>query len=353
MTCGKRCINIINASGCIKKGIVVPATIKDIAKKVGVSTSTVSRALTGRATISEETRRRISQAVEELNYHPNAIARNLANGIARTVCLLIDASEDSGAFSNAFFTNSVFGIEKAVQKCGYDLLITGCFDGKVSKTLDKLILERKTDGIIIPPSLACKSVLDKLIGGHIPFVVLGEPQKQSSMCSWVDINNSQGGMIAAQHLLDNGYERLAFFGGKETDGFVQRRLGGFIESLETNGRKAEEVSFLNDEHSAIDVLSSGRFDGFVCIDNFAAFEILKAAKTLNLDVPNDVGVVTFDNYPIAPYMDPPLSCIDIDTLAQGAEATRILINQINGSHPQQSLISTELIERASSRRVKV
>lgn len=334
----------------LKDGIM-PVTIKDIAKKVGVSPSTVSRALTGRATISEETKKQISKAIEELNYHPNTSARNLANGITRTVCLLINAFEEPDAFSNAFFTNSVFGIERTVQEYGYDLLTTGCFDGKVSQTVEKLVLEKKTDGLIIPPSLATKQIIQKLLNEDIPFVILGEPTNHGSVCSWVDINNYQGGLIACQHLLDKGYKNIAFYGGKDSDCFVQKRLAGFVDCLKKNAKETENVSFMNNTISARDILNKNCFDGIVCNDNFVAADVLKAANDLNLSVPQQIGIVAFDNFPIAPYMNPPLSCVDIDTLSQGAEATRILIHCIEGAHPQQTLISTALIERESSKRI--
>ncbi len=327
------------------------ATIKDIAKIVGVSPSTVSRAITGRATISEETRKRISDTMTMLNYHPNSSARNLANGISKTICLLIDASDESSTFSNAFFTNSVFGIEKIVQEKGYDLLTAGSYEGKLSETIDKLMLERKADGIIIPPSLAKKRILQKLISERIPFVVLGEPAILSNQCSWADINNFQGAVLATEHLKEEGYSQLAYFGGNDSDAFVQKRIAGFRLSTGSNNLVFKTGSTEEDmKQSAEIMLSDTAIDAVVCNDNFAAYAVLKVAKEKGMEVPARLGMITFDNYPIAPYMDPPLSCIDIDTLSLGSEATRILINLIEGSKQQQTLISTSLIPRISSRR---
>ena len=97
-------------------------TIKDIAKRVGVAPSTVSRVVNGSASISEETKSRILQVMEEMNYHPNSLARNLVNGSTFCIGLIMDA-RDEGTFSNTFFNRSVYAIEKVTQANGYNLLI--------------------------------------------------------------------------------------------------------------------------------------------------------------------------------------------------------------------------------------
>ena len=98
-------------------------TIRDIAKKAGVSPSTVSRVINGKSVISNETRNKIFAVMEELDFHPNSLARNLANGSSRALALVINA-EDKKSFSNQYFTHSVFGIEQIAQVNGYNLIIT-------------------------------------------------------------------------------------------------------------------------------------------------------------------------------------------------------------------------------------
>ena len=123
------------------------ATIKDIAKAVGVNPSTVSRVINGTASISEETREKINQAMKELDYHPNSLARSLVNGSTFTIGLVIDAG-NRDAFSNAFFIQSVIAIETVAQTKGYSVLITNNSLSD-SSNIKTLVQERKVDGIIL------------------------------------------------------------------------------------------------------------------------------------------------------------------------------------------------------------
>lgn len=127
----------------------MPATIKDIAKKVGVNPSTVSRVINGTASISEETKQKIKDAMRELDYHPNSLARSLVNGSTFTIGLVIDAG-NSDAFSNAFFIRSVSAIEAVTQQRGFNLLITSDTDKENNTAVKNLVLEKKIDGIILP-----------------------------------------------------------------------------------------------------------------------------------------------------------------------------------------------------------
>ena len=139
------------------------ATIKDVARKAGVAASTVSRVINNKSLISEETREKIMEAMRELNYFPNSLARNFANGNACAIGLAIDAS-DNTTFSNVFFNKSVFGIETVAQNNGYNILITNGGEEKNGVTsVEKLILERKIDGLILPSVMAKKSLLKNFL----------------------------------------------------------------------------------------------------------------------------------------------------------------------------------------------
>ena len=174
----------------------MPATIKDIAKKVGVNPSTVSRVINGTASISEETRQKIKDAMKELDYHPNSLARSLVNGSTFTIGLVIDAG-NSDAFSNAFFIRSVSAIEAVTQQRGFNLLITSDSDKEDNSAVKNLILEKKIDGIILPVSAATEELIDLLLGNHFPFIVLGEPDNvrdgingiMNNKCFWATKND--------------------------------------------------------------------------------------------------------------------------------------------------------------------
>ena len=179
------------------------ATIKDIAKKVGVNPSTVSRVINGTASISEETKEKIFAVMKELDYHPNSQARSLVNGSTFTIGLVIDAG-NKDAFSNAFFIQSVSAIEMVSQEKGYNLLITNDANRENENAVKNLVLEHKVDGIILPVSSMTEELVELLIGNETPFVVMGEPEKKQEKFCWVDMDNEQGGRLAVSHLFEAG-----------------------------------------------------------------------------------------------------------------------------------------------------
>ena len=201
----------------------MPATIKDIAKKVGVNPSTVSRVINGTASISEETRQKIKDAMKELDYHPNSLARSLVNGSTFTIGLVIDAG-NSDAFSNAFFIRSVSAIEAVTQQRGFNLLITSDSDKEDNSAVKNLILEKKIDGIILPVSAATEELIDLLLGNHFPFIVLGEPDNVRDGIHWIDMDNKQGADDAVNYLPRMGYEKTILLVENRITMFERKRI---------------------------------------------------------------------------------------------------------------------------------
>lgn len=334
-------------------------TIKDIAKKVGVSPSTVSRVANGSTAISEETRQKILEAMEEMKYHPNSLARNFANGSTNTIGLVIDAEEE-GTFSNAFFNRSVFAIEAVVQANGYNLLITNNRENKNRTAVKSLVLEHKVDGIILPSSSVTSKLINLLIEEDFPFLVLGEPEIEKDRISWVDINNKAGSELAVKHLVDMGYKKISFLFENLDTVFAKNRLDGFCEALKKESLPCMEEFIKTCNENAgdlevqLDKMISGQNkpDAFICSNNLIAFQVLKFLKGRKISVPEEVGIITFDNYPFAEYMEPPLTAVDVDTYTLGEQAAANLLNKIKrtDSGNRQTVISTRLILRQSSQR---
>ncbi len=332
-------------------------TIHDIAKKVGVSPSTVSRVMNGKAAISSETKEKIFAAMEELNFHPNSLARNLATGSSQAIALVINA-EDTKSFANQFFNRSVFGIEQVAQARGFNLIITNDDSSSVSP-IEQLVYAKKADGIIIPPSIVSQKLMNRLLKLRFPFVILGEPGISKNEVNWVDVNNSQGSELAVQHLAAQEYRSIAFVGESQELVFMRNRVAGFRSGLEAQ-HLALKDGFISECdgtsetacQSALDLLSRDhRPDAFICSDNAIAYGVISAVKKRGLRIPQDVGIVTFDNYPLARYTEPNLTAVDIDTFLLGEQAAMILFKTIeeNGNR-QQMLINTRLYERESTNR---
>ena len=327
------------------------ATIRDVAKLAGVNASTVSRAINGKSVITAETRKKVYAAMSQLDYHPNSQARSLASGQTGSIGLVMDAG-DSAAFNNAFFAGSQYAIEQAAQERGYHLLIANG-GAHSADTVAALMLEKKVDGLILTASAATKQTLTRI--AHFPHVILGQPETDCPLDSWADIDNRMGAEMAAKHLLAQGYRRIAYLGGDLSGamGFIRRRLNGYQSALSCPPillptDSAPDSAF---QMALAELKGDDKPDAFLCDDNLAAFGLLRAIKTLSLRVPQDIGIVTFNNAPLAEYLDPPLTAVDIDTMQQGQKTAQLLFDQMAGeAAPEQVLLPPKLILRASSLR---
>lgn len=333
-------------------------TIKDIARIAGVSPSTVSRVINGNTAISQETRSRIRAVMEELDYHPDSRARNLVNGNTDCIGLILDA-RDERSFFNTFFDRSVYAIERVAQEEGYTLTISNAAGEGDSSPAQKLVLEKKVDGLVIPPSVVRRDLVDMLRENGFPFVILGEPDRMEEEVSWVDADNEGGGRMAVRHLLAQGYERIALLMGSRKNVFVRNRIRGYRKGLEEAGLEPEEGlirecgSPEDAEREAEALLNQKRPpDAFLCGDNVIAWHVLRTLRKRNVRIPKEAGIVTFDNYPFAEYLEPPLTAVDVDTYGIGEQAAYRLLQKIRKADggERHTLISANLLIRRSSQR---
>ena len=330
------------------------ATIHDVAKLAGVNPSTVSRVLSGKASISEETKEKIYAAMQQLDYHMNSVARSLASGLSGAIGVVMDA-QDADAFSNEYFSRSLFAIEQVAQAKGYNVIIANSARrGTGSASAEDLMLARKVDGLILPPSTVKPALLKKI--GDFPYVVLGQPDISRQGASWVDVNNEQGAAMAVEHLYARGYQRVAYLGGDESAGFVKRRLKGYRGAL----RGGNTPVYLQTDGSiqaagdaALKAMATPEApDAFLCNDNLTAFGALKALKTAGWAVPRQVGLAVFDDYPLAAFTEPPLTAVNVDTAMLGEETALLLFQRIERHVTnRQTMLCTTLIERESTCRM--
>ena len=224
----------------------------------GVSASTVSRVLNGKGAISEETKKRIFDAMEQLKYVPNDFARSFATGSPRAIALVIDVA-DPGAYSNNFFNNTVFGIETVAHRRDYSLMVTNgsrAFGGISS--VERLILGKKVDGVVFPVSLVSREFIRKVEELRFPCVILGRAEDVGAETSWLDINNTQAGVIAVRHLAAKGYRRIGYLGGPESDLFSRDRLSGCCRELDACGLSVDRELILHSDAKDIDAVIAQR-----------------------------------------------------------------------------------------------
>ncbi len=332
-------------------------TIDDVAKHAGVSTATVSRYLNHSPLIAKKSAEKVQRSMDALNYQPSFVARSLANHSTSTIAFVID-STNTETYGNDYFLRIQYGMEAALGRQGYYLLIISISNDKTGEhNLRKLVMERRVEGIILPMALAKRSILAMLREAELPFVVIGKSQNRDY--NWIDLDNEMGGRLATQKLIDSGSKRLAFVSSSLDKSFVKERLTGYSAALEQSGLRYDErlvfLGCMSAEDGAMSVtriLSEGLdVDGIVCTDNAVAFGVVRALQQANIAVPEQIQVITFDNTPISELSTPKLSAVDIDVFQLGRQAANILLSSIEDAtnSVQNSLIQVAIVLRESTR----
>ena len=208
-------------------------TIKDVAEAAGVSISTVSKVLNGHYSISEKTAQRVRGIMREMNYYPNANAQSFASGSNHTVVLLANLAPNA-AFQNPHMFEIISGLEEALCKRGYRLILRGADATSACGIAEEIISRRSADAIAVHVGVMSHPLAAVLTRLQFPHIVLGAPDFESQVC-WIDNSNTYSGTVAASFLLSRGYKRLAFIGGKSYDlgSALRLQAGAFQRGRET------------------------------------------------------------------------------------------------------------------------
>lgn len=331
-------------------------TIRKVAETAGVSISTVSKVINGHYSISERTAQRVRQVMEELNYYPSASAQSFATGDTKLIVLLADMSVNT-AFRNPHMFEIIAGLEEALRKRGYRLVLHGA-DSTSACALAKEIISRKSaDGIAIHVGIMSHPLAALLTQLRFPHIVLGMPDFDSQVC-WIDHNNTYSGTVAASYLASKGYRNIAFIGGKSYDLGSTHRLQGVKQGLRDAGICLEERNiWLGDSTREEGFrMTAGLLDqkplpeAIICANNHLALGCVAAIQSKGLQVPGDIGVMTFDDYPFSRIIDPPLTVVDINVRDLGMQAGKMLLDIVRHPNMQvQTYITTSnVLERRST-----
>jgi len=304
-------------------------TIKDVAKHAGVSVTTTSYALNGKGTISHATRKRVQESAEELNYHPNAFARNLKKQKTLTIGVFISR------FGGSFYEDILEGIHSAILKTDYELLV--CPE---THTIHKILTQRQVDGAIIFDSKINSATILKLASNTFPIVCLDRNLIADCLLSLL-VDNQQGAMDVFDHLFQEGARKIAFISGAVDSQDNTERMRAFINQAA--------------RHDLAVTCYQGNFnelpEAIFCANDQMAIGFINAMHAHGKKVPDDVLVVGFDDIPFARYMQPSLTTVSTPRLAWGAEAATQLIGFLARGTPfRSSRIPIQLIQRESSTR---
>ncbi|WP_044173975.1 LacI family DNA-binding transcriptional regulator [Flectobacillus major] len=331
-------------------------TIKDIAKALNISISTVSRALRGLPEIHPDTRKAVLKLAEELDYQPNQLAKNLAKSRTKTIGVIVPN------LSYYFFSAALNSIEEAAMQAGYSVLVCQSHESYLREVTNiQNLLRGQVEGLIISLARDTNEYehINRLVRKNIPLVLFDRYSDGLSV-SKVIVNNRESAFVATEHLINNGCKNIGFLAGPPNMLLSKERMLGYQDAL-----KQHNLPFLlqNIAHSdftqdntvvqTLELLNRSKIDGIVAVSDRIAYSAMYALKQKGIQVPEDIAIVSFNNEPICTLLSPTLSSISQPIQDMGNEAVRILINQIEAEEDviipvETKILPTQLIIRESS-----
>lgn len=319
-------------------------TLRDVAKHAGVSVTTASYVLNNTGNISEATRRRVRQAAEELNYHPNAHARHLKKRKTRTLGVFITR------FGGAFYEEILEGIHSVILETDYELIVS-----PETRSARRILMHRQVDGAIVFDSKIPDEAVLKLASGRFPIVVLDRLLQNEYLLPLL-LDNPTGVREAFAHLYGQGLRRMAFVAGAADSFDNAERMRTFLAEAEQHGLHVPvyqgNFTEVSGYHAAKAILANGEPpEAVFCANDQMAMGFLRAMAEQGLRAPNDIAVVGFDDIPLSRYMRPSLSTVGASRFDWGATATRQLLAFLEEDTPfRPHRMPTRFIPRESSQR---
>lgn len=325
---------------------------------LNISKSTVSRALSGRSDIHPETKSKILQLADQLNYEPNTLAINLKQQKTNTIGVIIPET------INRFFARSVGGIQKIADMAGMNVMICQSNESYMAEknNLHSLVSSR-VDGLLISISRETdrsdhfKPVFEK----GIPMVFFDRICEDIG-ASQVFTDNYEIAFEGTEHLISQGSKRIAFMAGPQHLFTSRNRLRGYMDALRRHNIPLLESYIIHSQYGSSKIEEYARYlinlpqrpDAVFAINDYAAIEMMHIIKKSGLRIPDDIAMLGFNNENMARFVDPSLSSIDHPAHEMGAAAAEILINHIrhHDLKPENRLIKSKLIIRDSTLKKK-
>lgn len=338
-------------------------TIKDIAKALGLSTSTVSRALRGSYEISPETKKLVLEYAEKINYRPNPIALSLKEKRSLSVGVIVCE------IANNFFSQAINGIESIAYNRGYHVIISQSHDSMEREMVTvQHLASRSVDGLLV--SLASETTdlshFKQLHDKGLPIVFFDRITDEITTHK-VTANNYKGAFDATQHLLKQGFTRIAHITNSPYLSITRERLQGYKEALQQNNIPYDEtlVQYCNHggmifsevEEAALKLLrSKQKPDAILTASDRVTTSCMSVFRAAGLKIPEDIAVIGFTNTNLADLFYPSLSAIRQPAFEMGQVATELLIQMIESKRPvtefETRVLETELFVRDSTKREK-
>ena len=329
-------------------------TINDLARELRVSKSTVSRALQDHHSIGEVTKQAVRELAQKYNYHPNAIAASLYKKSTNTIGVIVPI------LSHYFFSTAISGMEEIAYKAGYKVIICQSdesYEKEVSLT--KTLLSAKVDGLIVSVSKATEDIehFNLFLKKNIPLVFFDRLPEGIETHS-VSADDYWGAYKVTEHLIEQGYKRIAHFTGSLTINLSHNRLRGYLKALTDHHLPVDEQLIIecgfernHGVKAAEELLQRADLpDAIFCVSDPVAIGVMLTLKKQGIRIPQDIAVAGFNNDPTSTVIDPPLTTVYQPAFEIGAAAVDVFLNQVRGGEKElvKKVLPTKLLIRESS-----
>ncbi len=332
-------------------------TIKDIAKKLGISTSTVSRALTGHSDVNPKTKEAVLELAQQLDYQPNSIALSLRKKQTHIIGVIIPETV------NRFFSKAIGGIQDEASRHGYNIMVCQSNESQqIEHNNIQTLLNSLVDGIIISVSreTASERPFQKIIDKGVPLVFF-DRIVDSLETPKVLSDNYEAAYNATKHLIEMGCKRIARISGPTNLHNSRWRLKGYQDALINHNIPVDEDLIIFSSYTATNVKEYTNHlldlpnppDGVFAINDQGALEMMHTIKSRGLKIPNDICVIGFNNDYFTAFTEPSLSTIEIPAFELGRIAAELLIKEVKLDNPisEKRIVPSKLILRESTRRI--
>ena len=327
------------------------ATIYDVARSAGVSTATVSHVLNGTRYVSEETKLRVQEAMRQLHFRPNSLARGLVRQETQTLALIVPDNV------NPFFAELARSIEDHGFAAGYNVILCNS-DRNSSKELAYLdmLISKRVDGIVYMTMSTGLDQLQPLLNNGIPIVAF---EREFDHIDAVLLDNVQGGYDATRHLLDLGHRRIACIGGPDALTRSHERVRGYEQALQEAGIardpnliQAGNWTYESGQNAAHQLMQLAAPPTAIFAGNdMMAIGAINQLHAHGLSVPEDISIVGFDNVTLSAFACPPLTSFATPIAEAGKRLCQLLLDRINGQlppEPQRIALRGKLVVRGTT-----
>lgn len=307
-------------------------TIKDIAKRLRISVSTVSRALRGSTEINATTRKLVMEVAEEMKYSPNPVALSLKEKKTRVIGVIVQE------IANNYCSSTIAGIEDWACKMGYNVLISQSHESFDTEAANmRLLASRRVDGVLITLSNETKTFdhVREVMEKGIPVVMFDRVSDEVNTHKVV-VDDYQGALDATRHLIEQGHKKIAHFTISKHLGITQNRLNGYLDALRGENIRPNKnwIVFCDFNEIAIShmirklVKDKNSPTAIFCSVERLSILCLKVLKEMNIRIPEEIALAGFSDNPLGKYLNPALTTVTQPTFSIGQKATELLIDLI-------------------------